>query len=183
MSTGRPQAGGVIENPATGERILLRRTAAQTGGELLEFELHLSPGGHVPAGHRHPEQEERFKVLEGEARFRLGRRHLIAREGETVTVPPGTPHSFSNPGPGPARLLVQARPALRMEELLETAAGLGLRPGPLELAKFLVEFEREVRSPFAPRLVGALVRPLAWLARRGGGEAVRRRRSGSKTSG
>src|SRR4051794_20346666 len=36
--------GQVIENPVSGERITFKRTAADTGGELLSIQLELSPG-------------------------------------------------------------------------------------------------------------------------------------------
>jgi quercetin dioxygenase-like cupin family protein len=179
MSVGR-----VVENPASGERIVLLRTAADTAGELLEFELSLAPGGHVPSGHVHPEQEERFTVLEGRARFRLGRRTVVAAAGETVSVAPGTAHHFANPGPGPARLLVQVRPALNMEQLLETAAALTRgrggwlagRPRLLDLALFLREFEREVKAPLLPgRLLSAATGSVAWLARSAGWDVRYRR--------
>jgi quercetin dioxygenase-like cupin family protein len=64
--------GQTIENPVSGERITFLQTARDTAGELLEFELELSPDGHVPGAHVHPEQEERFHVLEGTMKFRLG---------------------------------------------------------------------------------------------------------------
>jgi len=38
----------VIANALTGERIVIRRGAAETDGALLEFDLYLPPGGHVP---------------------------------------------------------------------------------------------------------------------------------------
>jgi len=168
---GEVRTGRIIQNPASGERIVLRRTATETGGRLCEFELHLAPGARVPAGHLHPEQEERFTVLDGRVRFRLGRRSMIAGRGQTVTVRPGVAHWFANAGPAQARLLVEARPALHMEDLLETAARLGTRPGPLEVALFLREFEREVRSPILPRLVARAVRPVAWIGARTGLDA------------
>jgi hypothetical protein len=37
--------GQTLENRASGERITFRRTAAQTGGELVAIELELPPGG------------------------------------------------------------------------------------------------------------------------------------------
>jgi quercetin dioxygenase-like cupin family protein len=173
----------VIENPASGERIVIRRTAAETRGRVLEFEVVLAPGGRVPAGHLHPEQEERFTVLEGQVRFRLGGRPLIASAGDTVTVSAGKPHSFANAGRDEARLLVEATPALHMEELLETASRLGGRPGLLELALFLREFGREVRSPVLPRMVDTGVRALAWAARRLGLDARYRRLREAARSG
>ena len=52
--------GQIVDNPVSGERIIFRRTAADTGGELLEIDLELAPDGHVPGKHVHPVQEERF---------------------------------------------------------------------------------------------------------------------------
>ncbi len=167
----------VIVNPLSGEQITIRRAAAQTRGEVLDWELLLAPGGRVPSSHAHPEQEETFTVLEGRMRFRVGWRRLTVGPGQSVRIPPGQVHHFANAGDGPARVAVQSRPALRMEELLETAAALAqdqhaagrALPRPLELALFMTEFEREVRAPFLPAgLVRAVVRRLATLAGRHG---------------
>jgi quercetin dioxygenase-like cupin family protein len=177
-------AGYLIENPLSGEQIVVRRTAGQTGGRVLDWELVLAPGGRVPSSHAHPEQEECFTMLEGRLRFRVGRRRLLAGPGDTVRIPPGTVHHFANAGPGPARVAVQTRPALSMHELLETAAALARdqhaagrrRPGLVDLALFMRDFEREVRAPYLPAaLVAAVLAPLAGLARRRGLDARYRR--------
>jgi quercetin dioxygenase-like cupin family protein len=169
--------GQVIDNPVSGERIVFRRTAAATGGELLAFELLLSLRGHVPASHVHPVQEERFTVVEGRMRFRRGLRTITAGPGETVVVPPGTIHRFANAGAGVARVAVEVRPALRMEELLEVAADLAAEgrtlpngmPLPLDLALFLREFHRELQVPLLPPgLILAGLAPLARIAERRG---------------
>jgi quercetin dioxygenase-like cupin family protein len=157
--------GRVIQNAGSGERIVVVTTAADTGGELFAFELFLRPGGRVPAAHAHPEQEERFTVMEGEVRFRVGARARIAGPGEVVTVPKGASHRFVNVGAGTAHLLVEVAPALDMEELLATASRLSV-PRPLDLALFLQEFHREIKVPFLPaRLAAAMIAPVAWLAR------------------
>jgi len=52
-------AGQILDKPLGGERIVFRKTASETGGELLVFELFLIPDGHVPGAHVHPEQEKR----------------------------------------------------------------------------------------------------------------------------
>jgi len=170
-------AGQTIQNPVSGERIEFLRTSADTDGELLEFELELSPDGRVPGAHVHPEQEERFHVLEGTMTFRLGLRTIVAEAGDSVIVPAGRVHKFSNRGDGRARARVQVVPALDMEELLCTTAELAhegnvLRSGmpkPLHLALFVGRFRREVRAPFPPAwMVRALLSPLAALARRRG---------------
>lgn len=170
-------AGQIIDNPVSGERIEFLRTAADTNGELLEIELTLAADGRVPGAHVHPEQEERFHVLEGTMRFRLGLRTIVAEAGDTVVVPAGRVHKFTNGGDGPARARVQVVPALDMEDLFVTTAELAhdghvLRSGmpkPLHLALFVGRFEREVRAPFPPApLVHALLAPLAALAQRRG---------------
>ena len=184
--------GQVIENPLSGERIVFRQTAAHTGGRLLAFDLYLAPGGRVPSSHAHPEQEERFTVVRGRMRFRVAGRTVIARAGDTTVVPPGTVHAFSNPGVDPAQVRVEVRPALHMEDLLETATALARdgrtlpnhMPRPLDLVLFLSEFRQEVRPPIVPAaLMQALVEPLAWLVRRLGRDAayraVRQRLRGS----
>jgi mannose-6-phosphate isomerase-like protein (cupin superfamily) len=170
-------AGQTIENPVSGERITFRKTAADTAGELLSFDLELSPDGHVPGKHVHPEQEERFEVVSGTMRFKLGRKTVVAEAGDVVTVPAGVAHKFANGGDETAIVRVEVRPALRMENLLETAVALAEEgrttskgmPKPLDLALFVGEFEREVVGAFPPAWVQrATLAPLAWLARKRG---------------
>ena len=183
MSPNLATPGGhVIENPLSGERITIG--APRPDGSVLDWELVLAPGGRVPSSHAHPRQEECFTVLAGQMRFRVGRRRVLAGPGDTVRVPPGTVHHFANAGGQPARVAVRTSPALSMRELLETAAAMATEqhaaarrlPRPLDLALFMRDFEREVRAPYLPAaLVGAVVRPLAWLARRRGSGARYRR--------
>jgi quercetin dioxygenase-like cupin family protein len=170
-------AGQIIENPVSGERIEFIATRRDTAGERLVFELALTPDGHVPGAHVHPEQEERFEVLEGTMTFRLGLRTIVAGAGDVVTVPAGRVHRFANGGEGPARALVQVTPALDMERLLETTIELAHEgnvtrkgmPKPLHLALFVRRFRREVRAPFPPAwMVRVLMAPLAALASRRG---------------
>lgn len=173
-------AGQTIENPVSGERIVFRKTAADTAGELLEFDLHLAPDGHVPGAHVHPEQEERFHVISGQMKFRMGGKKIVAGPGETVIVPAGKIHKFANAGDEEAHVRVEVVPALDMEELFETTVALAQEgntnskgmPKPLHLALFVKRFEREVKAPFPPApIVRMLMAPLAWWAgKRGHGQ-------------
>jgi len=43
--------GQVLDNPISGERFVFHQTASDTGGQLLAFDLVLTPDGHVPGGH------------------------------------------------------------------------------------------------------------------------------------
>jgi mannose-6-phosphate isomerase-like protein (cupin superfamily) len=163
-----------IVNPLSGEHITILE--ARTSGDVLVWELLLAPGGRVPSAHVHPQQEESFTVKEGRMRFRVGRRTINAEPGETVVVPPGKRHHFSNPGPAAARAEVRTSPALDMAELLDTAAAIAREqmaagrvfPRPGIMALFMRDFEAEVAAPFAPALARRVARGLAAAAERHG---------------
>src|SRR3954451_5996351 len=110
--------GQTLENPVTGERFTFHETAATTAGELLSFDLALRPGGAVPIPHVHPTQTERFAVVAGRMRFRLGLRTVTAEAGDGVEVAPGVIHAFANAGAGEACVRVDVRPALEMDAML-----------------------------------------------------------------
>jgi quercetin dioxygenase-like cupin family protein len=172
---GTPNASGhVIENLASGERIVIRQTAEETGGALFSFDLVLPPRKHVPAWHAHPIQEERFTIVQGRMRFRLGFRTVLAGQGDTVVVPPKVAHWFGNAGPGTVAAFVEVRPALQMQEFFEHNAELhkdgatSWRPG--ALARLLLAFSREVAIPILP---GWLTRPVLQFLARGQGPDVK----------
>ena len=177
--------GRVIDNPISGERIVIRESGAQNGDRLLAFDLFLPAGGHVPARHVHPSQEERFTVVAGRMRFRVGRRTILTSPGESVLVPAGTAHWFGNAGQEVSHARVEVRPALRMEEFFEATEALarsghfpGTRlPRPSDLAVVLLDYRREVAVPNVPGfLVRAVLTPLAWLGRRRLGRRIRHAR-------
>src|SRR3954453_4478017 len=99
--------GMKIANPVSGETITFVNTAAESDGELLAFDLELTPDGKVPGLHVHPEQTEGFRVVEGAMRLNLGRRTILAQAGEIVTVPAGKAHKFANGVDGIARARVK----------------------------------------------------------------------------
>lgn len=177
----------VIENPVSGERIVIRQRASETGGALLAWELFLAPGGRVPSSHAHPRQEEVFTVVEGLLRLRVRSRSRTLKPGDSVRVAPGAVHSFANPGQQTAHVMVETRPALEMEALLATAAAMAREtsqnarllpsvPRPHELVLFMRDFEREVRAPYLPSVImRAVIWPLARLIGQCGLDARYRR--------
>ena len=184
------RTGQTLVNPVSGERITFRTTKEESNGELVAIELALPPGGRVPGRpHLHPRQEERFEVVEGRMRFRVERERVVAGPGEVVVVPPGVPHDFANDSDRAALVRVEIRPALKMEQLFETAVALaeqgrtmlGGVPKPLELALFTREFEQEVQAAFPPLWLQRLVlAPLAWVARLRGRDLDQTRRAASR---
>ena len=162
--------GQTLENPVTGERFTFTHTAASTGGELLAFDFALRPGGAVPLPHVHPVQTERFEITAGRMRFRVGLRTIVAGPGDVVEVVPGVVHSFANAGEEEARLRVEVRPALAMEEMFAEVVALaragrmtkrGLPRSLRELARLARKYDQEAHAPLLGiRLQRLLLAPL-----------------------
>lgn len=69
----------------------------------------------VPAGgetllHRHRTSEELYHFTRGEGRMTLGAETFAVRAGDTVCIPPGTPHRLQNTGSEPLVLLCCSSP-------------------------------------------------------------------------
>ena len=164
----------VIVNPISGEQIVIHTSGTETDGTLLVFDLFLPPGKHVPSRHTHPIQEERFTILAGAMRFRLGWRRILATPSDTIVIPPGVAHWFGNAGAEVVHARVEVRPALRTEALFATVAAIEAGEHPANhhwvrqlpaFARLLIEFQHEVA---VPDLAAWLVRPLlAVIARLG----------------
>jgi quercetin dioxygenase-like cupin family protein len=181
--------GQTLENPVTGERFTFTDTAATTGGELLAFDFGLRPGGAVPIPHVHPIQTERFEVVEGRMRFRVGLRTVIAEPGDVVEVAPGVMHSFANAGDEEARLRVEVRPALAMEDMfaeviaMAEAGRMNRRGMPrklTDLATLARRYDQEAHAPFlSVGVQRVLLAPLVALGRR----RARKAASGAQSPG
>jgi quercetin dioxygenase-like cupin family protein len=175
--------GDTLENPVTGERFTFTHTAASTDGELLAFDFALRPGGAVPIPHVHPVQTERFEVTEGRMKFRVGFKTVIAEAGDVIEVAPGVMHSFANVGDTEAKLRVEVRPALQMEQMFAEVVAMakagrmtkrGLPRNPLDLATLARTYDMEAHAPFmSVGVQRALLAPLvAWARHPRAGTAV-----------
>jgi quercetin dioxygenase-like cupin family protein len=169
--------GDAIENPVTGERITFLETSRDTGGELLQLNWSLEPGGFVPGAHTHPRQQECFEVLSGTLGVRVGRHKYRLGAGEVGVVPAGAVHTCWNEGDEDLHCMVQFRPACDTESVLETIFGLARdgkvskkgAPSPLQIIALLDEYEDELGIPWvSKRVQHAIVSRIAPLARRRG---------------
>jgi quercetin dioxygenase-like cupin family protein len=171
-------SGREVDDPASGQRWVFRRTGAETNGELLEADLYVRPGGYVRA-HAHPVQEETFTGVSGTFTLDVrGDKRTIA-PGDSVVIPPRTPHGFED-APEAAHLVVAVRPALRLDAYFRAFLGLsrdgkvrmpahGL-PGPLlQIAVLMDRYAAEIAAAGVPIPLQRLVwRSLAALGRRRG---------------
>lgn len=168
------RAGDVLENPATGDRLVFLKTAAETNGEALEYEIEFVPRGFATRDHVHPRQQERHEVLDGELGLVVAGRDLRLRPSDVEVVPPGTPHRVYSVGDGRVRARFESRPALESEVLLETLFALARdgkvnergEPGLLQLAvifRDMADLGHPTRPPLAVQK--AIFAPLAALGR------------------
>src|SRR5688572_12340648 len=97
------KCGDEYSIPSGGQRLIMRRTAADTGGEVLEMEAVYAPGGQPPPVHFHPQQEERFTQLAGAMRVRVAGREHHLKAAKVLVIPAGTPHTMWNDGDEEAR--------------------------------------------------------------------------------
>jgi quercetin dioxygenase-like cupin family protein len=180
-----------LVHPVTGERIVFRKRARDTAGELLEMSLYLAPGGFIASPHVHPNQEERFEVEGAPVMFRVAGEERLYAPGEVAVVPAGVAHVWWNPSDAEAATLVQFRPALTTETFFETFFGLaadgkvnarGL-PNPLQMMVLARSYHREMQLPRQQqRILGPIAMLLAPIGRAIGYRGRYDRYSGPSTT-
>jgi uncharacterized protein YndB with AHSA1/START domain/quercetin dioxygenase-like cupin family protein len=166
--------------PNLGMTVLFVKTAAETGGELVEYVLTGRPRGFLVQGHVHPSQEERHEVVAGADGLELGGQTRVYRPGESFVVPAGAAHRHFPGGAGEGCARVQLRPALRTEQLLERLAELD-REGqvtkggwlkPVAAARVVLDFPAEGHASRPPvavqRALAAVVTRLAAIGESSG---------------
>src|SRR5215218_5868406 len=146
------KVGDTVESPAAGTRVVFQKTARDTNGQLLQLDIFMRGGGRVS--------------MRGQERD--------VGVGETVVVPAGTPHVWGNPSEEELHVIVELRPALKMETWFETVFGLqrdgkadpknGL-PNLLQLALIAREYEFYLARPplFVERVLFGLLAPIGKL--------------------
>ena len=152
------RAGEELVNPATGQRILFKQTAADTDGELLEMETWYRAGGVRAPAHYHPKQDERFEVLSGAVLCAIDGEERVLREGDVLKVPARTVHEFGGHPDEDAHVRWETRPALRTEEFFEAVFQGG--DTRMELAPIALAHRDEFRlasPPWPIQLVGLVL--------------------------
>jgi quercetin dioxygenase-like cupin family protein/uncharacterized protein YndB with AHSA1/START domain len=138
----------VLDIAELGIRVKVLRSAAETGGELLEVEVEGRPRGFLAQRHIHPTQAERLEMVSGSIKVGMnGHEHLL-NEGDSIEIPAGTPHTQVPVGDGPGTVRIQVRPAGRTQQFLEQLATLSREgnitrfglPRPAAAATLILEY-------------------------------------------
>jgi mannose-6-phosphate isomerase-like protein (cupin superfamily) len=126
---------------------------AATQGRIGAVLCDLVPGWGGPPQHLHREHDETFFVIGGAVRFTSGTDSLIARPGQLVTAPIGSPHTFANADPdAPASLVCTVSPERYIGYFRELS---GLRPGTdgrIDPEQILAIMSRYATDPYRPSL-------------------------------
>jgi quercetin dioxygenase-like cupin family protein/uncharacterized protein YndB with AHSA1/START domain len=161
----------VLELAPLGVNVEIRRTAAETDGELVEFDVVGRAHGFLAQPHVHTGQTESYEVIEGAMRLDVDGRTQVLRPGQTASLPPGTAHAQRPGDEGSGRVRVQVRPAGMTEQFLRRLADMAARgdilrggwPRPLAGAALVRDFGDEGHAArpslrVQKALAGALLR-------------------------
>ncbi len=145
-----------------GERLVFLKTGWQTNGQILAMDTVREPFKDPnyrlrrEDGHIHPDQEERFEIIAGSARFLIGDREVVLTAGQTAVVPPNTVHHWMALGGQPVRVKAVYEPALDTAQLFYKLYG-PLERGEINLLHAMV-IQREYRGTVWP----AHPHPVMW---------------------
>lgn len=128
-------------------RLRVIEDGTRTQGRLALAELTIPAHVAGPPQHVHREHDETFYVLSGHPSFTSDTETTTAGPGTLVTAPPGTPHTFANPGDEPAVLLCTFTPDLYIgyfRELDGLPAGPDGRPDPRAIGELMARYATEI---------------------------------------
>ena len=126
-----------------GSSVTIKATGDDTGDSFYLGEVVIEPGFPGPPPHVHDRLHDMFYVLEGTLTVRLGDETRELGAGSFVCVPPGTVHTFSNPGTAAVRILNFNTPAgweSYMRELAAATSG-GQMPSPEDIGKIASRYD------------------------------------------
>jgi mannose-6-phosphate isomerase-like protein (cupin superfamily) len=87
------RAGEAFENPVTGERMVFGKTGRDTNGALLEIEFLIPPNMRKGfASHFHPYFDERFEIVNGSARYMVGKDERATQASDVFVLPRSIAH-------------------------------------------------------------------------------------------
>lgn len=116
-----------------GSGLVFKIVGNDSGGQLFLVESVEPVGSAGPPFHVHERTDELYYILDGSVSFRLNDQIVPTDPGAVVYIPRGVPHTFTNTGDTPARLLAMMNPAGR-EDFFEALAAVGDRPDRAKIA-------------------------------------------------
>ena len=128
-----------------GDQQTFKLTGKDTNGQFTLIESVNEPGMQIPM-HIHENEDEVFKVLEGEMEITVGDKKTILKKGDLAFAPRNVPHSWRIVGDTKAKVVLSVFPAgleVMFEELNK------LPPGPPDFEK-VVAISKRYGISFVP---------------------------------
>ena len=110
--------------PTLKTKAIVVKSAVDKQRDTVIMIAEIGPRESGPPSHIHPNQQETYDVLEGEAEFVLGGKTFIVKQGDKVEIPANTPHIFKNTTDAWLRMQDTHLPALTFEEMMRELHGL-----------------------------------------------------------
>jgi quercetin dioxygenase-like cupin family protein len=167
------RAGEVYEHPF--ERLVVRVGTAESGGGELVADLYVRADAPGVPRHLHPTVAETVTVIRGKvSAWSPDEGERILGPGDTLTIPSNTGHAWRPVGDEDVRMLIEARPGARFEDMWRQFMGLlqDGKAGPegpsfLQIMMMAHEFSdvMAIAGPplFLQRALAALVTPIGRL--------------------
>ena len=81
------------------------------GASAMSFAEAIVEAGGTTLMHLHRKSEEIYHLTQGTGKMRMGKVEFDIRSGDTITIPPGTPHNVTNTGDAALKILCVCHPA------------------------------------------------------------------------
>lgn len=114
-----------------GDKMTFKLTGEDTGGQFTLIEENNEPGVGIPP-HVHEDEDEIFRVIEGELEVTVGGDTTVLKAGDTAFAPRGVPHTWRVVGESPVKVDLSIFPA-GLEHMFEELGALP--PGPPDMEK------------------------------------------------
>lgn len=147
-----------------GETLTITKSAAETNGEITEFEGTDEPGFGPPM-HVHFRQEEKIKVEKGKMRVKTPTKEFSLTEGQEYTFQPGEAHQFWNEGDETLRYTGHVKPSNNYEYFISQVYKSANeanddKPGAFDAAFLLTRYKSEMDMLVIPKPVKLIVFPV-----------------------
>lgn len=154
----------ILKLNKNGETLTITKSAAETNGQVTEFEGMDEPGIGPPM-HVHFKQLEQVKVIRGNMRVKTITREFSLAEGEEYVFAPGEAHQFWNEGDQKLHYSGYVKPSNNYEYFIRhiyqsANEAKDDKPSPFDAAFLLTKYKSEMDMLVIPRAVKLFVFPI-----------------------
>lgn len=113
------KSGDVLDLGPLKTKIYIKKTAAETEGQLFETEWEFGPQTGGTPIHTHPQALETFEVLQGELDIYTQGTWKTLTKGQTTSIEKGAPHTLRNASNEVTRVTMAFQPAMKYDQYFE----------------------------------------------------------------